>query len=488
MKPNLFLFAFLFALVFNPLSPQLRSDKPGLKPFQQDISSPFSAFLPVVTTTKSSQAPVPDPVPAPVPPSGPASVLGVEATLSFGLDDMPEPDTGWVRLNGVLWSNVEPRRGERNWAALAAYEPEWKYIAEQGKNLVLVVRSTPPWAQKFPGYYCGQIKPEELKAFAQFMHDLVARYSAPPYSIKYWQIWNEPDVAPALVAPDSVYGCWGDSGDANYGGGYFAEMLKAVYPAIKAADPQAQVILGGLLLDCNPRVSGGCRDPKERPPRFLIGILENGGGPYFDGVGFHAYDSYEGMGRYARASWRSSWDTTGPSLIAKARYLQQILDENGVTGKYLIATEAAMTKNSGPCDGDCQLTKAYYVPQLYAATLAEGIRATIWYSLTGDWRNVMLFDAAGKPLPAYTAYSVAWDQFAGATFSAELDLGSGLRGYELNRGGDKLWVVWAVDIVSHTIQVPGELVSVTDVFGKPELAAGDNVTVRMEPLYIHWRP
>jgi hypothetical protein len=38
----------------------------------------------------------------------------------------------------------------------------------------------------------------------------------------------------------------------NFGGEYYGNMLKIVYPAIKSADPQAQVLVGGLLLDCDP--------------------------------------------------------------------------------------------------------------------------------------------------------------------------------------------------------------------------------------------
>ena len=49
---------------------------------------------------------------------------------------------------------------------------------------------------------------------------------------------------PKLVDPDSVFGCWGDNDDDYYGGGYYADMLKMVYPAVKSADPQAQVLIG----------------------------------------------------------------------------------------------------------------------------------------------------------------------------------------------------------------------------------------------------
>ena len=76
------------------------------------------------------------------------------------------------------------------------------------------------------------------------MSQAVQRYSQPPYNVKYWQIWNEPDVDYRFVPPTSNYGCLADPTDPYYGGGYYAEMLKAIYGPIKQADPQSQVVIG----------------------------------------------------------------------------------------------------------------------------------------------------------------------------------------------------------------------------------------------------
>ena len=67
------------------------------------------------------------------------------------------------------------------------------------------------------------------------MAEAVERYSAPPYNVIYWEVGNEPDIDPSLVDGDEIYGCWGDKTDAYYGGGYYAEVLKQVYPAVKKA-------------------------------------------------------------------------------------------------------------------------------------------------------------------------------------------------------------------------------------------------------------
>jgi len=49
------------------------------------------------------------------------------------------------------------------------------------------------------------------------MSELVTRYSKPPFNIKYWEIGNEPDIDPSLIAPTEPFGCWGDQNDEFYG-------------------------------------------------------------------------------------------------------------------------------------------------------------------------------------------------------------------------------------------------------------------------------
>ncbi len=185
----------------------------------------------------------------------------------------------WLRYNGLLWSEVEPQEGARNWSALSELEGNLIQAAQLNLKVILVVRSTPEWAQAIPGHFCGPIESSKLAAFGDFMNELVKRYSQPPYSVKFWEIGNEPDIDPELVSGDNPYGCWGDADDEFYGGGRYAGMLQSIYPRIKSADPQAQVLVGGLLLDCDPVHPPENRDC--RPSNFIEGILKAGGGRLF---------------------------------------------------------------------------------------------------------------------------------------------------------------------------------------------------------------
>ena len=254
----------------------------------------------------------------------------------------------WVRRNALEWSKVEHAEGQRNWDAVADLDAELTLASQSGMQVVLVVRNAPTWAQAQRGVQCGPLLPEKLGAFADFLQAAVERYSQPPFNVTYWELWNEPDVSAEGFDPSMPFGCWGEYGDAYFGGAAYAAMLKQAYPKIKAANPDVQVLIGGLLLDCDPRnppeFPAGSGQKKDcSPARYLEGILVNGGGDYFDGVSFHAYDVYLGeLGKYSNPNWYSSWDTTGPVLIAKSNYLRSLLDRFGLSDKFLMNTEVAL--------------------------------------------------------------------------------------------------------------------------------------------------
>ena len=412
-----------------------------------------------------------------------------------GLRPVADAGTDWIRRNALFWSDVEPQKGARNWDAIKDLEQEMINASAQGLELILVVRRTPSWAQEIPGKYCGPIKPDEIGAFADFMGDVVARYSIPPYNVKYWELGNEPDVDPSLVGDDNIFGCWGYMSDPFYGGGDYASVLEQVYPAVKAANPAAQLLIGGLLMDCDPNnppeIPAGSGEYKDcTPSRYLEGILSAGGGNYFDGVSFHAYDLYFGeLGEYGNPNWNSSWDSSGPALSAKSLYIHYLLSKYGYQDKYLINSEVALICGSTGQEPVClteefELTKAYYAAQIYPTAIAEGLRANIWYSIKG-WRSSGLVTSEMYTLPVYDAYMFSAEQLAGVQLVGSLDFDSMLTGYEFRREGGRVWIVWSRDKYQHRLQLPSEPDAVYDVFGSP-LPVSIYVDVTLMPIYIEF--
>ncbi len=423
-----------------------------------------------------------------VQPGLPVSGIELESIGERQVELVQQAGAFWVRRNALDWSKVEAQPGERNWAAVAALEADLARAGQAGLQTVLVVRGAPAWAQAQPGVWCGLISAQALPGFAKFMHDVAARYSQAPYHVMLYEMGNEPDIAPELVPPDQLFGCMGDLQDKYYGGGNYAELLKAVYPQIKAVDPQAQVLVGGLLLDCDPVRPVEGKDCT--PARYLEGILAAGGGDYFDGVSFHAYDYYGGQaGLYSNPGWHSASDINGPALQPKARYLQSVLNQYNFGQKFLINTEAGLLCGRDGSEQYCQaedflLSKAAYLAEANFSALAEGLRANIWYSLTG-WRGTGLLGPDGQPNQAFIAAQFSAQQLKGAVFQGAVTDFPAVRGYAARRGAETVWLLISNDGEQHTVSLPFTPSQVYDMFGAA-LPTDSPVEIGMAPVYVIW--
>ena len=346
--------------------------------------------------------------------------VGVEANLS------------WIRYDGtndgVLWSNVEAEQGVRDWDRLSLFEEEISRLSSAGFVPIVVVRSTPSWAQKTPPYYCGPIREDALDDFADFMRELVERYSGPPYNVTYWEIWNEPDIDSLFARPDSYFGCWGNESDPYYGGGYYGEMLKHIYPAMKEANPNVQIVIGGLNLDCDPSNPPAHQDCKAG--KFLEGILQNGGGDYFDIVAYHAYAFWS----TANVDWDLEhiyWKERGGAVLGKADFLREVLAQFGYE-KPLILTETSLLcyEFNPNCPSDEFFAgQANFLIRLYTRLSANNILGATWFCLNYNaWRHSDLLGPNNTPKPAYEAIKFMASLLSGATYKGSLGT-STLEGY-----------------------------------------------------------
>ncbi len=440
---------------------------------------------PVLVPSPQTQTPVPTALTLPVP------LVGVESNdvEPIMLDQFNEIGVRVVRRNALLWSQVESVEGERNWRAGVKLEEDLQLLGSYGFQTILIVRSTPDWAQKVLGYSCGQVKREDFAAFARFLQDAVARYSVQPYNVKYWEIWNEPDVDPSLVPPGSVFGCWGDQADEYYGGGYYAHMLKQVYPAIKEADPQAQVLIGGLLLDCDPTHPPEGKDCK--PSRFLEGILREGGANYFDIVSFHGYPAY--IGTLEMDERIPAWAARGGIVMGKVNFIREVLGSYGVE-KPLMHTESALICPGwrpdlcNPPGSEFYEAQADYAVILYVRNQAAGIAGTIWYTFEGPgWLYSGLLDEKGAPKPAYRALKFLSRELGGAQYSGPVNDYPSVRGFSFSAPDKRIWLLWSPDPQAYSILLPEGVQQVFDKYGNP-ISLQDNSLEVMSPVYVELEP
>lgn len=389
----------------------------------------------------------------------------------------------WVRYNGVLWHEVEAQRGQRDWAQLQDVEQELAAIAAQGGTTMLVVRGAPAWAQAVPGKICGPIQPTELAAFAEFMGALVARYSQPPYSVKYWELGNEPDAAHTLLGGDDPFGCWGDEREPYYNGAAYAAMLQAVYPAIKAADPAAQVVLGGLLLDCDPeRARPG---PPCQAGRFLEGVLRAGGGDYFDLLAYHSYVYWTPE----RRDWdlvTPTWAHRGGALLGKRDFLAATLARYGYQKPLIMNEGGLLCWRADPRCGPLGFyeDQANYAVRFFTRVAASDLIGALWYTLNGPgWQDGGMLDAQQQPRPAFVAARFLSEQLRGAQYLGPRGEGV-IEGHAFAARGRSVYVYWTNDGSTASVPTPPDATAAYSVLGAPLPLASDTLTVGFAPLIV----
>ncbi len=469
---------FLLVLVIIQALPARAGDELPAPQFS-DVETTHTMYLPM--SVKNKYAPAP-------------SAFGLE-TWSYhpntnGTYLFNQGSYHWIRRNGLIWSDVETTPGNYNWgaASMVSLEKDMLNAADTAKEIILIVRSTPTWAQKVAGKACGPIKDENIDEFANFMAAVVSRYSLPPYNIKYYEIGNEQDAPVTGFNGSEIYGCWGDPTDTvYYGGGYYAQVLKQVYPKIKAANPNVQVMVGGLLMDCdpvNPPAGKNCT-----MSRYLEGILANGGRDYFDIVSFHSYDYYEGgYGRYSNSNWHSAWNTTGPTVTAKVSYLKNLLSQYGAGGKPLFLTEVALLcqMSESECASDrFQKTKANFVAQAYAVAIQQGLPAAVWYHQYSMWNHTGFMDVDDNPIfDAFYAGKFASKQVA-AVRSASNRSDASFFIYDLDSVNGRVWLAWSKDGETRKLTLNPAPVAIYDVFGN-SLPVSTKPEIGSAPVYIRW--
>jgi hypothetical protein len=259
-------------------------------------------------------------------------------------------------------------------------------------------------------------------------------------------------------------------------------MLKVAYPAIKAADPKAQVLNGGLLLDCDPR-NAGCAGAThgDKPPMFLEGILANGGGPYFDILSFHAYSHYAGtQGQMTNVAWPGS--TT--AVAEKVDFLQEVLKKYGFGDKPLMNTEAALLCKTSTVG--CQETQAVYVPRAYADAMVQGLLGQQYFAMINEhWYYTGLLRPDLSPKPAYNAFKTASSFLGTAKYEGPATIyPAGIEGYTFSRSGPmpNLDLIWSTDGASRTVVLPAGA-KAYDRYGT-EISTSAAIQVDYGPVYI----
>lgn len=174
---------------------------------------------------------------APLPAPGEISFLGINADLIHAPPDelhtivteLATTGFGWVRFR-LPWNEIEAEPNRYQWEASDAVVHA---LIDAGLTPVVVLDGTPIWARAAVDQTAptGDLAPPaDLMSFAAFAQAVATRYQA---QVRYYQIWDEPNIAPH----------WG-ARHINPTG--YAHLLRAGARAIRAVNPDAQILLAAL--------------------------------------------------------------------------------------------------------------------------------------------------------------------------------------------------------------------------------------------------
>jgi hypothetical protein len=370
----------------------------------------------------------------------------------------------------IVWANVEPKDmnpPSYNWDF---YDSVFRDMNTAGIHPTVAFDGCPDWAC---GSVNGPIDKTSPSRFAALVHAFALHFSDAPYGVQYYEFFNEPD---STYTSSHNFG-WGMHGDL------YAALLKATVPGLKAINPQARVMTGGLGADAYM---------DEQPPgpfnrNFLRDVAAAGGGAYLDYINIHYYPQ------------NPHW----PTLAAKISDLGARARGYGLNQPF-VCTETGLTSSTdprwqspywGPNSEDMQ---SRYLARTFVESFAFGLAHIDWFTYrdwTDNYPDLAIFFETGlvrkdnSLKPAAGAYRTLAAQVGDQPFVRKLDgpaLGTGgVTGYAFGRaGGTQTWVVWSNDNTARTV-VPAEVTfnAAVDMYGTPTGSKG-RVSVGPNPVYL----
>jgi hypothetical protein len=292
--------------------------------------------------------------------------LAAEAGFHWLRQEFPWQD---IEVHGK--GDFEDRRTQPAKSAWEKYDQIVALAEKYGMELIVRVSTPPAWSRGAGDAVGTFAPPDNYADFGDFVYTLVSRYRG---RIRYYQIWNEPNIYPE----------WGNYPISPED---YTRLLKVGATHARAADPNVVIICGALA-------STIALQPAAPPPQnalndllFLQRMYDAGAAPYFDIMAMQAY-----------GLWSGPTDRRlHPRLInfGRPQFVRDLMVANGDAAKPIWISEMAWNavpdlvpdKRFGQVSLEQQ---ARYTPLAYERILAEwpwvGV-ANVWYfkRATDDW-------------------------------------------------------------------------------------------------------
>ncbi len=230
---------------------------------------------------------------------------------------------GWIRQE-FPWEDIEQStRGDfwdHRWdiSAWDKYDRIVELANKHGLQIIARLDNPPAWSRADGDARGALAPPDDFEDFGNFVYTVVSRYKG---KVKYYQIWNEPNIYPE----------WGEQPVDAAG---YVRLLQIAYRRAKEGDPECIVLSAGLAqtLESGPTNLNDLI--------YLQQMYDAGVHGYFDIMGVMAYGLWTGPGDH-----RTSPELTN---FSRPQLIRDIMVRNGDADKPLWATEVGW--NAVPLD------------------------------------------------------------------------------------------------------------------------------------------
>jgi hypothetical protein len=268
---------------------------------------------------------------------------------------------------GVMWPDLEPRRGAYQWTKLDALVA----LAQQhGVEPVLVLGLTPTWASARPeevsdyGPGTSPAEPANIQDWTSYVTAVATRYRG---RIRAFEIWNEPN-------------CQYFSGNVMD----IFRLTQVAHDALKRVDPAIQVVSPSFMND----------------PNYLDVFLGYGGGQYIDVLGYHFYTS------------------PGPpeDMVPSVSRVKRVMANRGLATMPIWNTEIGWQSDNFVDDDQ----RMGFVGRTALINWALGIDRFSWYAWDNhDWCKLWMTEQDDATLaPGATAYATIQQWLVGSRMAS----------------------------------------------------------------------
>jgi hypothetical protein len=361
------------------------------------------------------------------------------------------------------WHFIEPVKGRYDFS-----RPD-RYVKEAQKRGVQILATIWPFVDRDQEYWRSQpgwraskgfemelptsrYKPHDMQSYRRFIKALVERYDGDgiddmpnlKYPIKHWEILNEPET-----------GRWSELNFFSGTAKDYLEILRASYEEIKAADPDAKVLNGGIAA---------------APPldEFWHEVFKDGGGEYIDILTIHRLDAHPYLAVEAAKKFLAEYGQDKPIWVTEIQVPSGFLDP---------LTNETISEE----------TQAVKIVQGYVKAFSHGAEKLFYTSYKeapskpGEPPNPLseasLVLATGEQKPGYLAFQTMvkkLDYFTSVKKLAENQ-------YKFTVSNKSIYVIWGPG------PLPSEIsgkVKLTDLYGKETILDASQITLTDSPIFV----